>query len=69
VGGRPPTCLRVFDTAGDPGEKPDSLIVLLVWQVGTNSVLEKQSRVQPHRLAVARGLARLRGARADVVLI
>ena len=45
-------------------EKPD----LLLWQVGTNSVLENKA-VQPHASLLREGLARLRATGADVVLI
>jgi len=45
-------------------EKPD----LVLWQVGTNSVLENKA-VQPHATLLREGLARLRATGADVVLI
>jgi len=45
-------------------EKPD----LVLWQVGTNSVLENKA-VQPHASLLREGLARLRATGADVVLI
>jgi acyl-CoA thioesterase-1 len=45
-------------------EKPD----LVLWQVGTNSVLENKA-VQPHATLLREGLVRLRATGADVVLI
>ena len=45
-------------------ERPD----LVLWQVGTNSVLENKA-VQPHASLLREGLARLRATGADVVLI
>jgi lysophospholipase L1-like esterase len=45
-------------------ERPD----LVLWQVGTNSVLENKA-VQPHATLLREGLARLRATGADVVLI
>src|SRR5215467_3552900 len=45
-------------------EKPD----LVLWQVGTNSVLDGKA-VQPHASLLREGLARLKAAGADVVLI
>ena len=45
-------------------EKPD----LVLWQVGTNSVLDGKA-VQPHALLLHAGLARLKAIGADVVLI
>jgi acyl-CoA thioesterase I len=45
-------------------EKPD----LVLWQVGTNSVLDGKA-VQPHAALLREGLARLKAAGADVVLI
>jgi acyl-CoA thioesterase I len=45
-------------------EKPD----LVLWQVGTNSVLDGKA-VQPHASLLRAGLARLKAIGADVVLI
>src|SRR6266511_956819 len=45
-------------------EKPD----LVLWQVGTNSVLDDKA-VQPHASLLREGLARLKATGADVVLI
>src|SRR5215468_4916030 len=45
-------------------EKPD----LVLWQVGTNSVLDGKA-VQPHASLLREGLTRLKAAGADVVLI
>ena len=45
-------------------EKPD----LVLWQVGTNSVLRDKA-VQPHASLLHEGLARLKATGADVVLI
>jgi len=45
-------------------EKPD----LVLWQVGTNSVLRDKS-VQPHAALLREGLSRLKATGADVVLI
>src|SRR5438067_5637168 len=45
-------------------EKPD----LVLWQVGTNSVLDGKA-VQPHASLLRAGLARLKATGADVVLI
>jgi lysophospholipase L1-like esterase len=45
-------------------EKPD----LVLWQVGTNSVLDGKA-VQPHALLLREGLTRLKATGADVVLI
>jgi lysophospholipase L1-like esterase len=45
-------------------EKPD----LVLWQVGTNSVLDGKA-VQPHAALLRDGLSRLKAAGADVVLI
>ena len=45
-------------------EKPD----LVLWQIGTNSVLDGKA-VQPHALLLHAGLARLKAIGADVVLI
>jgi lysophospholipase L1-like esterase len=45
-------------------EKPD----LVLWQVGTNSVLSDHP-MQPHLSLLQSGLARLKAARTDVVLI
>ena len=45
-------------------EKPD----LVLWQVGTNSVLDGKA-VRPHAALLREGLARLRATGADVVLI
>ena len=45
-------------------EKPD----LVLWQIGTNSVLDNKA-VQPHASLLREGLARLKATGADVVLI
>jgi lysophospholipase L1-like esterase len=45
-------------------EKPD----LVLWQVGTNSVLGDKA-VQPHAAQLREGLSRLKATGADVVLI
>jgi acyl-CoA thioesterase-1 len=45
-------------------EKPD----LVLWQVGTNSVLDGKA-VQPHAALLRAGLARLKAIGADVILI
>ena len=45
-------------------EKPD----LVLWQIGTNSVLDGKA-VQPHAALLREGLARLKATGADVVLI
>src|SRR6516162_2859611 len=45
-------------------EKPD----LVLWQVGTNSVFDGKA-VRPHAALLREGLARLKAAGADVVLI
>jgi len=45
-------------------EKPN----LVLWQIGTNSVLDGKA-VQPHALLLHKGLARLKMTGADVVLI
>ena len=45
-------------------EKPD----LVLWQVGTNSVLDDKA-VRPHAALLREGLARLKATGADVVLI
>src|SRR6476469_7616065 len=45
-------------------QKPD----LVLWQLGTNSVLDNKA-VQPHASLLREGLARLRATGADVVLI
>jgi acyl-CoA thioesterase I len=55
--------LARLDTAVIMG-RPD----LVLWQVGTNSVLENKA-VQPHASLLREGLARLRATGADVVLI
>ena len=45
-------------------EKPD----LVLWQIGTNSVLDNKA-VQPHASLLRDGLARLKATGADIVLI
>ena len=60
---RPPTCCARLDS-DVIAEKPD----LVLWQVGTNSVLRDKA-VLPHASLLHEGLARLKAIGADIVLI
>ena len=58
-----PTCWRA-SSSGVIAEKPD----LVLWQVGTNSVL-RDDPLAPHRSLLHDGIVRLKATGADVVLI
>jgi len=60
---RPATCWRGFDQAA-ADDKPD----VVLWQVGTNSVLRDHRSARSDRLIIE-GLARMKALGTDVVLI